>query len=138
MVCHDCQRFVPLVWFRKRLLYVSSGVPAPVCSEQKFERNTGIRKTSVFRIFIVYYNCPPKNLKHFNTCCQMTQLMEWHLQIGLCWNLKKNHNFCSVSCGQSRLLFHCIKQLTHLTVKPRQKRTRNHTRTQQNPYKHHI
>ena len=85
---------------------------------------------------MVCYNCTPTNCNCFNSCCQMMQRNELHLLIGLCWNLKKIHNGCSVSCGQTRLIFNCIEQLAHTTIESGQERT--HMNTQRNLCTHYI
>ena len=95
----------------------TSGIPVPVCSGREAAQNTSIpmlNKDTFIR-------------NRFNSCCQMTQLNEWHLQIGLCRNLKEIHNGCLIFCGQMRLIFNCMKQLTHKTVESGQKRTPTRT-----------
>ena len=74
------------------------------------------QKHRYFALFMACYNCTPANCNHFKRYCQMTQLSEQRLQIRPCRNLKKIHNDCAVSCGQTRLIFHCLEQLTYTTL----------------------
>ena len=80
-----------------------------------------------FTSFILCYNCTSTNCNRFNSCYKMTQLSEWHLQIKLCRNSKKIYNGSSVSCGQRRLIFHCMEQSTHTAKESGQRRTHMHT-----------
>ena len=125
--------------FRKWTLYGKSQrakYQYQYVADEKLHKTQVYRKHRYFASIMVCFNRNSTNYNRLDSYCQMMQQHEWHFQNGLCRNSKKTHNGCLVSCGQTRLIFHCMVWLTRTTVESGQKRT--HMHTQRNPYTYHM
>ena len=105
----------------------TSGLPVPVCSGRGVARNMGIPKTSVFHILhgvLQLYPCILQSLQQLmpDDITKRMTFVSWALS-----ELRKIPNDSSVSCGQTRLVFHCLEQLTHTTVESEQRKIHMHT-----------
>ena len=109
----------------------TSGVPIPVCSRRDVARNADIPKTPVFRIRNGVLQVYSYKLQSHQQLWPDDAAERIACANEFCWNSKAIHNGCSVSSGQTSLIFHFMEQLIIKTVDSWKMATLMHT--QRNP-----